>query len=229
MARKNENNENNRGVRYDVWTPWPVYWSAVWVGVLSALALALIFGLAGLALGAQVLGPWPAEPESWSGMGWGALLVAVFGAFLAFVAGGWVAGQIAGIYRAETAMLHGAIVWLMAVPLLLLFASVGAGGFFGGWYGGLAGTPTWVETNHPQLAPNATEEQKAQVQADQERAARIARNSALGAITALLLGLMGSVLGGWIASGEPMNFSAFRKRNEQEAELETAGGRRSKT
>lgn len=31
-----------------------------------------------------------------------------------------------------------------------------------------------------------------------------ARNSALGAITALLLGLIGSVIGGWLGSRKPM-------------------------
>ena len=36
------------------------------------------------------------------------------------------------------------------------------------------------------------------------------RNTALGVITALLLGLMGSVVGGWMASGEPMNFTHHR-------------------
>ena len=40
-------------------------------------------------------------------------------------------------------MLHGAIVWLVGVPLLLMLAALGAGSFFGGWYSGLAGTPAW--------------------------------------------------------------------------------------
>ena len=33
-----------------------------------------------------------------------------------------------------------------------------------------------------------------------------------GAVTALLLGLIGGVVGGWMASGEPMNFSHYRTR-----------------
>jgi hypothetical protein len=35
-------------------------------------------------------------------------------------------------------------------------------------------------------------------------AAAAARNAALGAVTGLLIGLVGSVIGGWMASGEPM-------------------------
>ena len=36
--------------------PWPVWWSAVWVGTLSAVALALILGLVGSAVGAHRAG-----------------------------------------------------------------------------------------------------------------------------------------------------------------------------
>jgi uncharacterized membrane protein YeaQ/YmgE (transglycosylase-associated protein family) len=44
------------------------------------------------------------------------------------------------------------------------------------------------------------------------QAAFIARNGALGALTALLVGLVGSVIGGWMASGEPMTFTHYRTR-----------------
>jgi hypothetical protein len=99
-------------------------------------------------------------------------------------AGGWVASKIAGLRRAEPAMLHGAVVWLVAVPLLLVLAALGAG-----WYSGLAGTPPWVAPPSGPVDPDA---------------ALAARNSALGAITALLLGLTGSVIGGWLGSRKPM-------------------------
>ena len=36
---------------------WPINWSAIWVGALSALAVALILSLAGAAVGAHQLGP----------------------------------------------------------------------------------------------------------------------------------------------------------------------------
>jgi len=41
---------------------------------------------------------------------------------------------------------------------------------------------------------------------------KVTRNTAIGAATALLLGLMGAVVGGWMASGEPMNFTHHRTR-----------------
>ena len=39
------------------WVQWPVFWSAVWVGALSAIALLLIFGLTGIVLGAYAARP----------------------------------------------------------------------------------------------------------------------------------------------------------------------------
>src|SRR5205085_5176277 len=133
---------------------WPINWSAIWVGALSALALALIISLIGAALGAHQLGP-AAKIAKWSDVGVGALIFAVAGAFFSFVVGGWVAGKINGYRRAETDMLHGAIVWLVTVPMLVAFAAIGAGTLFGGWYGGLAGTPVWVTPNTIGADPTA--------------------------------------------------------------------------
>jgi hypothetical protein len=158
--------------------------------------MALVLGLVGIAVGAHQTGV-HARIANWSDVGLAALIFSVAGAFFSFVVGGWIAGKIAGVRRAETASLHGAIVWVVSVPLLLLLAALGAGSYFGGWYSGLAGTPSWV------AAPAAAD----------PNAALAARNGALGALTVLLLGLMGSVLGGWLASGEPMTFAAQRQRS----------------
>ena len=184
------------GMSMDGPRPWIVNWSGIWVGALAALATALIFGLVAIAVGAHKLGP-GAPIDKWSDVRMGTLIFSVVGAFASFVVGGWVAGKIAGVRRAETASLHGAIVWVVALPLLLLLTALGAGAYFGSWYGGMAGSPSWITQ-----ASTATAD---------PRAAAIARNSALGALTALLLGLMGGVLGGWLASGESMTLRSYRK------------------
>jgi hypothetical protein len=208
--------------RYDNWVQWPVYWSAVWVGMLCALAVGLIIGLVGSAVGAHVLGPESREIVSWKTFKIIALVFAVCGAFFAFVAGGWVAARIAGIRRSEPAMLHGAIVWLLSVPIMLGFGALGAAGLFGDWYGGLSGTPSWVaqtaQTPTQQLPPGATSQDKKAAdqqpaKIDSEAKAQAARNSALAAVTALLIGLIGSVIGGWMASGEPMTLTHWWTRD----------------
>jgi len=176
--------------------PWPVSWSAVWIGTLSAIALVLIFGLVGTAIGAHRIG----QPFStWKDVGFLALAWSVFGAFISFVVAGWAAAKVAGLRRSETAMLHGAVLWLVAVPILLVLASFGAAAYFGSWYGGLAGTPAWAM-------------QAAVAAQDPTAAAIAARTAALAAVTALLLGLVGGVIGGWMGSGEPMTFTHYRTR-----------------
>ena len=192
------------GAAREAFFPWPLAWSAVWVGTLSAVALALLFGLVAIAVGAHRVG----QPfGTWREVGFLALILSVFGSFLAFVLGGWVAAKVAGVRRSETAMLHGAIVWLVAVPILMVLASMGAVSYLGGWYGGLAGLP-------PAAAAQAY------ATAQDPAAVMAARNAALAAVTALLLGLMGGVVGGWMGSGEPMTFTHYRTRRDRAA----AGG-----
>ena len=180
---------------------WPVDWSAAWVGALAALATALVIGLIAIALGLHKTGPAPGIP-SWREFGMGALIFSVLGGFFAFVVGGWVAAKVSGWRRSEPAILHAAIAWLIAVPILLLLAALGAGNLLGSWFGGLGGVPTWATPAGPVTDPNA---------------ATAARNAALGAVTTLLLGLVGSVLGGWLGSGEPMHPTYHKRRGHLRA------------
>lgn len=131
----------------------------------------------------------------WSNVKLITLVFDVCGAFFMFVLGGWAAARIAGIRRSEPAMLHGAVVWTLEVPLLLVLTTLGAR--FGSWYSGLAGIPAWASSLPP---------------VDPALAAAM-RNTALAAVTALLIGLMGAVIGGWMASGEPMTFTYYRRRD----------------
>ena len=176
------------------WRPWPV-WSAVWVGALSALAVGLIIGLIGYAVGAhQLTAP---RTMTFKNIRMLTMIFNICGAFFAFVVGGWVAARIVGARRAETAILHGAVAWLVTVPMMLVLGVLGATAMYGGWYAGLvAGTPAWATT------PPSTPELAAAV-----------RNSALATVAALLLGLVGSVIGGWWACGEPMSFAHYRRRD----------------
>lgn len=219
--------------RYETWTHWPVNWTSIWVGTLTAFALVLVFGLIGIAIGAHVVGAVHrlVDLKKW---GFGALAFCVAAAFFSFVAGGWVTAKIAGILRAEPAMLHGGIVWLLGAPILVVAAAFGAGNFLGTWYGGLAGSPVWAAAPSAPFArpdvplASATAAELEQYRADllayrqkvaqwNEDTPKVTRNSALGAVTALLLGLVGSVLGGWMGSGEPMTLTYYRTRRKRTA------------
>ena len=178
---------------YDsTWRPWPVVWSAVFVGALSALAVGLIIGLIGFAVGAHEV----SKAATWKNVRMITLIFNVGGAFFSFVAGGWVAARIADFRRAEPAILHGAIAWLVTIPMLMALAATGTLANYGGWLGSIAGfhaTPTAV--------PSSTD------------VAAAMRNTALSTLAGVLVGLMGSVIGGWMASGEPMSLTYYRRRS----------------
>ncbi len=135
-----------------------------------------------------------------------ALAFSVFSSFLAFVVGGWVAGKVAGALRSEPAILHGVIAWLIAVPLVVLLAGLGAGHALGAWHAGLVGTTaedTRIPFDKPEaLGSSATEEERVQYRADlsryqsevkqwREETPKVTRNIALGAITAAATGADG--------------------------------------
>jgi hypothetical protein len=183
-------------------TGWPVDWSAVWVGALSAVIVSLIIALIGIAIGAHAIGA--TRIVRWKEFGFGSLLFSVFGAFLAFTVGGWVAGRISGYRWSEPAILHGAIAWLVGVSLIVTLGTIGTTAF-GPWYRGIGGFRIAAV---PATVPAPAED---------PAAARAARNAALGGVTAILLGLVGAAIGGWIASGEPMTLTHYRSRDRRAA------------
>ena len=136
-------------------------------------------------------------------MGFASLAFAVISSFFAFVIGGWVAGKISGIRRAEDSTLQGALAWLVAVFVLVSLAAM-SGAIFNGWYTSLAPTPIVPAVPGTPADPNI---------------AIAARNGALAAACALLIGLIGGALGGWLASGEPMALGHYRIRLEPYPEV----------
>jgi bacteriorhodopsin len=176
--------------RPETWVAWSVNWSAVWVGALASITAGLIFGLLGTAVGATSVQKF----SSFTTITRIEVAMIICSAFFAFVIGGWAAGKITGARHSERTILHGAIAWLTATPLLVTLLALGAGNAFGGWYGGLVISPFGAAVAQP-----ATPD--------------VVRSTALAAITSLLVGLAGSVIGGWMASGEPMTFTHHHKRN----------------
>lgn len=220
------NREAAAEVRYERWAQCNVNWTAVSVGALASLSMVLIFGLIGVALGAQLFGSEHRLVEMRK-LGIWTLIFSVCGAFFSAVVGGWVVARIAGIRHSEPAIIHGAIAWLVTVPILVMAAVLGAGSLLGGWYGGLAQNSATIEKTpfvHPEtLGASATTEEIANYRtqlAEYDRNVKqwnndtpaVVRVGALGALIAMLLALVGSVIGAWMATGEPMNFSHHRTR-----------------
>lgn len=209
--------------KYERWNRWPVNWTAIGVGALTVLVVSMFVALAAVALGAHQLTPEHRLVDI-KKITFSVMLIGVVGSFFSFVLGGWVAGKIAGILHSEPAMLHGSIVWLVGVPLLALFSAAGAGGYSGSWYDGFAthGSNISNPYTRPEALPaTSTPQQQAAYDADWAEYRRrvaawnadaplVTRNAALFAATAVLIGLMGAVIGGWMACGEPMSLSYKR-------------------
>ena len=196
----------------------------VWVGALTALSALVIFGLSGVVLKLHVTGA-AGRIEDWHKVGMGAVVCSILSAFFAFVIGAWVAGKIGGFRRSEPAMLHGAITWLVAVPLLLVAAVLGGASYMGSWYTGLGGTPAWSTTAAGPTTPVVTAAPDSDAaRAAEEHAARVARTARWPPLPRLLMGLVGSILGGWLASGEPMTLTHHLRRHEWASRQQTQTG-----
>jgi len=183
----------------DAWTGWHLDWGAVWVGALAMLVAGAAFSLIAVAVGAQkAVNPGVLK---WADVGITTIAFSVFGAFLASAIGAWVAGRMSGARMAEPAILHGVGAWLVLMAIIMLFAALaGAHTFAVGYLGNL--TPPGAPTPTPAapVDPNA---------------AIAIRNAALGSVLGILIGLMGAVVGAWIASGEPLGSLAHYRRTDR--------------
>ena len=222
MAREAADNP-----RYEHWNEWPVYWSSIWVGALASLVAVILLGLMGIAFGAHQIGVEHRIVDLHK-VSLVSIICGVVSAFFAGALGGWITGEIAGIRRAETGMYHGAVAWMVATPLLIILAAVGAGSYLGGWYGGLAGSPSWAGQaeapyEKPELMANATAAERAQYTSDlvdyrakmqkwHDETPLAARNAAIMGASSLLIGLVGSAIGGWFASGQTLSLARTASR-----------------
>lgn len=101
----------------------PVRWSAVWAGLLVALAMFILLELLFFSLGWLTL----AQGEPGSTAGWISALIGLF----AFFAGGVVAGG-SSIWRgAREGMMHGVLVWALGIVGIIFLTLFGGGALFG--------------------------------------------------------------------------------------------------
>lgn len=182
------------------WTGWHLDWNAVWIGALAMLVAGAMFSFIALGVGAQKAVD--ARVLKWADVPLVTIAFSVFGAFLASAIGAWVAGRMSGARLAEPAILHGVAAWLVLMGIVIALAAFGgAHTFAGGYLGNLAppGAPS------PTGAPAAVD----------PNAALAIRNAALGSVLGILIGLMGAVVGAWIASGERLDSLAHYRRSDR--------------
>lgn len=189
-----------RRTRYwdDSWTGWHLDWGAVWVGALSMLIAAVLFSFIATAVGAQKAVD--ARVLKFADIPVVTIVFSVFGAFLASAIGAWVAGRMSGARLAEPAILHGVAAWLVVMAIVITLAALAGAHSFGGGYLGNFTPPGAPAPTGGAVDPNA---------------AIAIRNAAVGSTLGILIGLMGAVVGAWIASGERLDSLAHYRKTDR--------------
>jgi hypothetical protein len=116
-----------------------IRWGPVIAGLFAALSTLATLTILGLAIGTAVFDP--NDQASTYGIGagiWGAV-----SALLAFLVGGWLAARTSAVPGRNAGILNGAMVWFVAIPLLLF--GIGSGvGAIARTLGNVAGTAAAV-------------------------------------------------------------------------------------
>lgn len=183
----------------------PITWGPIWAGVLTAFGLFILFSVLALAAGMAVV--------DFGGGGGGAAedvpvdLIAsvVSGLFLvvAFFAGGFTASWSGGLVDEGRGILHGFLVWALAVVLMLVFAALGLGQVFGAAGEIFAG----------QFAPGAVPN----VDVSPEQLAEAVESASWATVLATVLAMASAVLGGFVGTMESVSrrwdgYTAFARR-----------------
>ncbi len=100
-----------------------VRWGAVIAGLFAAISVLIVLAVAGLAVGLSTFAPGTNAGSVLVGTGiWGAISV-----LIAFFVGGGTAARSAAVHGHGNGTLNGAMVWLVAIPLLLYTLIGGVG------------------------------------------------------------------------------------------------------
>jgi hypothetical protein len=195
-----------------------VRWGPVIAGLFAALATLATLTVLGLAIGLSAYDP--GDPANNFGIGagvWGAI-----SALISFFVGGWMAGRSSALRGTKSGILNGAMVWFVAIPLLLYLLGSGIGavvrtagnvaGTAAQAAGAAAGAAAGQAADNPAAqataqagAANLGQAAQATAQAlgDQvtpgqvEQVADTARNAAWGTLLSLGLAAAAAVAGGY--------------------------------
>ncbi len=197
-----------------------VRWGPILAGLFTALTTGLVLSLAALAFGLNQFDP----SSTARSFGIGAGIIGAVIWLLAFGVGGYVAARTAAFAGRSNGIFNGLMVSLVGIPLLLWGLSSVVGGLLG-TAGSIAGTAAQaiapvagqvagdpaaqqqaqdagqqVQQQAPQLQQQAQQQLQ---QVDPEQVADTARNTALGALLPLVLGLAAATTGGALGARKP--------------------------
>jgi len=102
-------------------------WGAVWGGVFTFIAIWSVFGSLGLGIFASAASPAAQQPVS--GMNVGMAIWSIILTIIAMFIAGRATGRLAGVNNSRDGMLHGMIMFGLAVTSALLIVVIGGNAF----------------------------------------------------------------------------------------------------
>ena len=107
-------------------------WSAIFAGVVIAVAVQLVLGILGTGIGLSMVDPTDGSTPGASGFGIGAGIYWLITTAIALGAGGYVAARMSGVTERFDALVHGLVVWGVTLILTLYLLTSAVGGIIGG-------------------------------------------------------------------------------------------------
>ena len=184
-----------------------VRWGPIFAGIFTTLATLIGLTVLGLAIGLETVD----AGDQISDFGLGAGIWSSISALVAFFLGGFMAARSAAFGGRTSGILNGAMVWIVAIPLMVSLLGSGLNTLLG-TVGNVAGSATniaaplvdntavqaTVEAGATNLQDTA---QNLQANVSAEDAAQVANNAAdaaWGILLSLGLGALAAILGGYL-------------------------------
>jgi hypothetical protein len=191
-----------------------VRWGPIIAGLFAALSTLAVLTVLGIAVAGSAYDP----GDSARAFGIGAGIWSAVSALIAFFIGGWLASRTAAVRSEGSGVLNGAMVWVVAIPLMLYVVMGGIGSLFK-----TAGSAVATGTQAAAAASNRVSDDQAQTASakmqattqqlgdrvqqqvsnpdNQREAAHTTAKGAWGTLVSLLLGLAAAAFGGHVGSG----------------------------
>lgn len=167
-----------------------VSWSSVAAGAVVAIALGVLFNLAGLAIGAAAFNPWEiARHQGAISLGGG--LYVMFAQLVAFQIGAYIAARAAPYPDHFGGALTGMLVWALAIAFGVVIVALEGQGGVG------AARRAFETARDAHAGMSASEAAAAETSAD-----TVSVFAWWGAC-AMALGACGAIAGGWIGAHHP--------------------------
>jgi hypothetical protein len=117
---------------YDVTPLKRVSWGAIFGGTFISLAIMVLLGSLGIAIGATTIDPQTGETPSARAFGIGAGIWWIATSMLALFGGSWAAGRLAGPRRPLESTLHGIVTWSFTTTIAVALMTTAVGSMVSG-------------------------------------------------------------------------------------------------